>query len=747
MSFIERLQLSPEEKQVYQLLLGGGQLTAYEIAQFSKLHFSKINVALNSLLTKGAVGISEGYVKKYYVKIPLDYLGTTSDQLSGNVKETLSQTTSFLQEKKETFNQMKDNLSNNLNEAVSRKESELDQNLAQTSSSIQTLDQQQKEAISQKTSDFSNKIITDQDNHRRNIQTTLQSVFNDSLTSLDESKNTIDSSLSNIKLKNEDNITTFTTEVEGISQTSIDNITATAQSVKPKFDGMNQSYLNDVDSLIEQIKENIDTTKMDVRAFNRSQAEKYVTYSTEITRDTEQTIEGISETVSNSLNELNNSLDVVLNSKVEDLSLQIKESLTALNEKVSQIKVSLLEELMQHKNQAISSSVSQIKESMNLKFTDLENKEQSQRNNLVSERDMFIQKLDAKYNAALSEYNEKIDEIKTATITRFGGFEENLIGEINLTTEEIVNSLQVQLSKFKELSTQLNSTINQDLTSEYSVLKERWSEISQRLEFLSQETETKLNEKFDESKNSLQAKISEIVTGLNDHLQTTIDSAMNLSKEALESSKRGIRESKELISGKLTEEADSSVKFIEDSERKLTDTANYLISATMKLKNDFRTLEATSSETQIPPVQTTSIVGLEAVLDHVSRIVKDTKRGVTIMVPKTEYVPVESIKQLPATAKVTLITNVDEQVDRDWINNLTAVEANVELRKLRETGTGVEMPRFIGVERENEEVLIAAQDEATNEVVGILSRSTYFAKLVSYIVISDFGRGRSTQIK
>ena len=192
----------------------------------------------------------------------------------------------------------------------------------------------------------------------------------------------------------------------------------------------------------------------------------------------------------------------------------------------------------------------------------------------------------------------------------------------------------------------------------------------------------------------LQSTISEVTSGLNNHLQKTIESTLNISRNAIDSSKTGIRESKELVSGKLTEEVDSSVKFIEDSERKLTDTANYLISATMKLKNDFRTLEATSSETQIPPVQTTSIVGLEAVLEHVSRIVKDTKRGVTIMVPKIEYIPTESIEQLPATAKVTIITSLDEEMDRDWINTMTEVQANVEVRKLRDTGTGVERRSF-----------------------------------------------------
>ena len=97
--------------------------------------------------------------------------------------------------------------------------------------------------------------------------------------------------------------------------------------------------------------------------------------------------------------------------------------------------------------------------------------------------------------------------------------------------------------------------------------------------------------------------------------------------------------------------------------------------------------------------------------------------------------------------RVTIVTYLDEQMNRDWIDSAYAAEANVEVRKFRDMGTGVELPQFIGAERENEEVLIAATDEATQQVVGILSSSTEFAKLVSYIIIADFARGRSTQIK
>jgi hypothetical protein len=486
---------------------------------------------------------------------------------------------------------------------------------------------------------------------------------------------------------------------------------------------------------------------MDVRNFNRAQSDKYVGYSTEITKDTEQTIERISDSVSGSLSELNSSLETLLTSKVEDISMQIQEALTTLNNRVEQIKEGLVEELKQQKSSVISNAISQVKESMNLKYTDLENKQQNQRNDLVSERDIFMQKLESHYNGAVNEYNQKIAEVKEAATSRFSGFEETLVEEINTVTNSIVVALRNQMAKFKEVATQLDSTINQDLTIESEELKEKWSTIIQRLEFLNQETETKLNEQYEEAANSLKTTASAVASGLNSYLQATLQSTQNASNEMVLLSKKGLREGSEFIGGKLNEDLDASMKFVEETERKLADTANTLMSATLKLKNDFRTLDATSKEVEVPVVQTTSIIGLDAVLEHLTRIVKDTKRGVTIMTPKHEYIPVEAIKALPMTAKVTIVSALDEEYNRDWINSISEAEANVEIRKFRETGTGAEMPNFIGVERENEEVLIAAQDEATNEVVGILSKSTYFAKLFSYIIISDYARGRSSQIK
>ena len=99
MSFIERLELTQEEKQVYSLLLGSGQLTTFEIAQFGNLQFSKVKVALDGLQRKGAVGVSEGYLEKFFVRIPLEYLAEGSDQISTNVKDNLANTSAFMESK------------------------------------------------------------------------------------------------------------------------------------------------------------------------------------------------------------------------------------------------------------------------------------------------------------------------------------------------------------------------------------------------------------------------------------------------------------------------------------------------------------------------------------------------------------------------------------------------------------------------------------------------------------------------
>ena len=747
MSFIERLELTQEEKQIYQLLLGCGQLTSFETAQFSNLHLSKVNVALDALINKGAIGVSEGYINKYYVKIPLEYLAETSEKLSSDIKANLVETTSFIQSKNESFNQLRENLTKQFEENAEQKKTVIDSSLAASHSSFNALDQQQKQTVAEKSAALISKYNMLGEEKKVEFNAAIKGYLDENVSNLNQAKTTLNTVVGSIKQQIEESVTVSNNQVSQLSQDSINTVQSVSESLQPKLSDLHQKYLSEVNELMQLVEQRIDTSKLDVRAFNRTQSEKYLGYSSEITRNAEKNVDSVSEAVSTNLQGLGESLDLILNRRVEELSLNVQEAVNSLNEKIENIKATLVSELQQQKNTTISATVSQIKESMALKYTDLQNDEQNQRNNLVSERDMFMQKLESHYNETIQSYNEKLSEVKVGATERFTSFNEEFSDKFNEISNSVVANLNSNVQSFRTLSEQLNTVFSDSFVTGSNQLKEKWSDLINKAETLVQESETAISQHFQEVSNLVQTTTSSFKEELNSFLQQSLDSAVSTVDQIANASKANIEEGKQLLAGSLTSEVDDSVKFIEENNRKMSDTANYLLGMTMKLKNDFRTLEATSKETTIPPVQTTSIIGLEAVKENITRIVRDTKRGVTILSPLKEYIPLDAIKQLPTTAKVTLVTKLDENTDDEWISSAVESQANVEIRKFRDTGTGVELPRFIGVERENEEVLIAAQDEATGEVVGILSKSTYFAKLVSYIVIADFARGRSSQIK
>ncbi|MCE7743361.1 MAG: hypothetical protein GOP50_12995 [Candidatus Heimdallarchaeota archaeon] len=747
MSFIERLQLNPEEKQVYTLLLGTGQLTAFEIAEHGKLHFSKVEVALSSLINKGAVGVSEGYVKKYFVRIPLEYLAETSDKINSSIKGYLENTNTFIQNKQTEFNQLRSNMVNQLNSSLAKKEEELDQQYSSVSANLQSLTNQRRENLESKSNVIKEKLTSIQEEEKQFVGASIKEVLQNNVDTISAAKTAADSSLENIRSSNSEAITSSISNVDQNVKQQSAKIDEISQTLEPKIEMLEENYLNHLNEIAEVIQQNIDITKIDVRGFNRDQSEKYVGFSTETVRKTEATIDNLTETVSGSLGDLNTSLEMILNRKVEELSLQVQEAISSLNEKVSEIKQSLTNEFEQQRNNTISGTISQIKEDMNLKFTDLQNSEQTQRNNLISERDMFAQKLDTRYNEAIQSYNAKITEIQDTARTRLSSFKETLTNQFTGITSTIFDSMNEHVQQFRDVSNQLNNNVQQSLGTEIEGLKEKWMELSSQIETLTQENEAKINAKYQEAINMIGATTTSITSDLSNYLDQTLESSLKVANDLVNSSKTQIKESKELIAGGLNEEVTAATSFLEETGGKYTDTANHLSSLTMKIKNDFRTLEATTKDSPVPRVETTSIIGLDATISHLDRIVRAAKRSVTIMSPKPEYIPLDAVKSLPTTVRVTIVTYLDEQTNREWIDSAYAAEANVEVRKFRDMGTGVSLPQFIGVERENEEVLIAATDEATQQVVGILSNSTEFAKIVSYIVIADFARGRSTQIK
>ncbi|MFV2015258.1 MAG: hypothetical protein ACC656_07520, partial [Candidatus Heimdallarchaeota archaeon] len=100
------------------------------------------------------------------------------------------------------------------------------------------------------------------------------------------------------------------------------------------------------------------------------------------------------------------------------------------------------------------------------------------------------------------------------------------------------------------------------------------------------------------------------------------------------------------------------------------------------------------------------------------------------MIPSIGMVNVGQIQYMKSTAQVNIISHIDDVTHKDWIDKMHSSAANVTLRSMIMTGFGGELPDFIGVEREGEEILLGTMDDSANEYVAITSSSEYFVKIL-----------------
>lgn len=121
LSFIEHLNLTEDEKKIYAFLLNFGNLTAIELANFAGKNFQTVINALNSLIEKGAVGETKGYIKKYFARIPLSYLGEKSSNISNQINENLTKATSSLTNEKEKLTELATKTKTVISEEIERK--------------------------------------------------------------------------------------------------------------------------------------------------------------------------------------------------------------------------------------------------------------------------------------------------------------------------------------------------------------------------------------------------------------------------------------------------------------------------------------------------------------------------------------------------------------------------------------------------------------------------------------------------
>ncbi len=749
MSFIEKMQLSVEERKVYELLLGLGNLTAPEIANFTHINYNSVESALQSLKSKGAVGQSEGYLIKYFARIPLDYLGQKSDDLANSLTTHIQKTSTVLKEKKDKFDSTHDKLTQELEHSFNQKKEEINQVSSQNSENLKHNAQKDSEEIKRITDKTLTDITTKQKEFSTELSKSLVDHVENEKNSINQSKTVFNTTNENSLSFIDEKVTEFNSLLTSKQEEHKTKAEQMANDVPNKIQPVSQTFLTELDQIQSIFNERMDGSKLNLNKFHEEQTTATVKYTEENTKASVDTTNKLSQNLSQSLTEFDSTINQIFSTKVENLSAQLNETILALQQKVEEIKQSVLTEFEQSKSGAFNSISSQLKETIETTLSTFDQNKVKYTTDLISNKEIFTKKLDEYHTETITNYQQLLNQIEEETKTRFDKVNEEIILAYKDLTNVFKSNVDEQKTAFTELLEQMKTTLGGNIEDTNKTVLANLETMTNYFDKLLDESKTKIDGNYQSVTNSLQENVSQLSEQVNLHLQKSLQSQLSFINVTTQQTQEELTKGKQLLAGNLTNEVEETKSFALGMENVLVDSAKDLMGVTLKLKEEFQTLEGTTKLRTALNISTTSIIGLDAVLSHIERIVKNTKRGVTILSPKLDYIPLDIIKTLPRTAQVTIVSHIDEEKHKSWIQRATSVDANVVLRTLRESGstTGVEAPNFIGVERENEEVLIAAEDETSKEVVGILSSSTHFAKVASYIIIADYARGRSTQIK
>ena len=115
------LNVTDDEKNVYEMLLVFGQLTAGEISQYKNIDLTTAGSLLESLLQKGLASKISNFGNHYFPKFPFLETYTYFKELNNQINTLDSQSKSFFEECKADLTAYKENKNSEISQHVSER--------------------------------------------------------------------------------------------------------------------------------------------------------------------------------------------------------------------------------------------------------------------------------------------------------------------------------------------------------------------------------------------------------------------------------------------------------------------------------------------------------------------------------------------------------------------------------------------------------------------------------------------------
>lgn len=492
----------------------------------------------------------------------------------------------------------------------------------------------------------------------------------------------------------------------------------------------------------------------------------------------------ITDTVAQ-FDELKISLNQNVDEKITGINSAREDTRLNINDTLSSSMVSLkatLDEGSQHRNQLKSSLFSNLKQ----KYENNKNSSNEVLGKISSNIEGLINTIQSSTTDSITKITDlqtKNNEVSTQfeqaqTTTINGNLTEalteisNILGHeldsLNQLNEEIANSngaiidgvlvnIQESLnSKINNLETELNTFHNSFISNVQSSIDGASGETQSTTEGKSSHEEIKkfLNELSIEMRTFSTAThhtFTSFIESMKIDTNKLISEPQNFILAQSDTLKQEGFETYDKAKSQSSANTESQVSLvkgaIDDYSAKYTSSSQAVTGKTLDLATVLEKLYDVQQQTETPNLNTSHLVGKDAIMYQLENLLSRVKSKVTILVPSINLVNVEQILDMKSTAQVNVISYIDEESDKSWIDKMHSAAANVTLRSLSKSGIGSELPDFIGIEREGEEILLGTMDDAANEYVAIMSSSEYFVKILGNIVIADYARGKSRQLK
>ncbi len=558
----------------------------------------------------------------------------------------------------------------------------------------------------------------------------------------------------------------FTKQIQAVEQ----NLISTSTEISSKT----TTFLTESNEKLESVTSDLQTS------LNMSIDQELTKFKTQI-EDYYQRL--ITDTVAQ-FDELKSSLNQSVDSKITEVNSVREDSRLTINDSLNSSMVSLkttLDEGSLQRNQLKSSLFANLKQkyesnknssnevlgkiSTNIeglintikssttgsitKITDLQSK-----NNEVSAQ--FEETQTTTINASLTEALNEISNILGHELDSLNQLNEELANSNGAIIDGVLLNIQESLnSKINDLEGELNSFHNSFISNVQSSIddataeptssdgKSSHEEIKKFLSELSTEMRTfstATHHTFNSFIESMKIDTNKLITEPQNFVLAQSDT---LKQEGFET----YDTAKSQSSANTTSQVSLVKDAIDNYTTKYSSSSQAVTGKTLDLASVLEKLYDVQQDTDTPKLNTSHLVGKDAIMYQLENLLSRVKSKVTILVPSINLVNVEQILEMKSTAQVNVISYIDEESDKSWIDKMHSASANVTLRSLSKSGIGSELPDFIGIEREGEEILLGTMDDSANEYVAIMSSSEYFVKILGNIVIADYARGKSRQLK